>query len=368
MAKAKKRADGRYQQSISIGRDENGKLIRKVVYGTTRAELEQKVTELKLSLNSGKFVKNGDTMLIDYARAWLSTYKVNKGINTQAMYENIIEKHIEPSLGHYTLSEIRRSDIQQTISERSDKYRTCEQYRITLKQILDCAVEDGIIASNPCTRIELPTKPRSTKRALNDLEKQAISTAAFADMDKAFVWLIYFFGMRREEALAIMPADFDFKAMLLHVHKAIVFDGNTPVLSVTKNATSDRYINIPEQAVPFFKTYIANLKSMYLIHKENGELLTQSAYTKMWRRILKCMNEAVITEAEKKMNIKPISGLTAHIFRHNYATMLYYSGISIKKAAQLMGHANTKMIMEIYAHLDDEKENVSEKINNVISL
>ena len=55
-----------------------------------------------------------------------------------------------------------------------------------------------------------------------------------------------------------------------------------------------------------------------------------------------------LTDAEKKMNIKPISGLTAHIFRHNYATMLYYSGISIKKAAQLMGHANTKMIMEIF--------------------
>ena len=368
MAKTKKRADGRYQQSVYLGRDADGKKKYKVFYAKTRAELERIVIEFKTSGQSGKLIKNEDTLLIDYARAWLGTYKVNKGINTQAMYENIIEKHIEPSLGHYTLSEIRRSDIQQAISERADKYRTCEQYRLTLKQILDCAVEDGIIASNPCTRIELPAKPRSTKRALTDIEKLAISSAAFGDMDKAFVYLIYFFGMRREEALAIMPADFDFKKMLVHVHKAIVFDGNTPVISSTKNSTSDRYINIPEQSVPFFKGYLASLKSMYLIHKENGELLTQSAYTKMWRRILKCMNEAVITDSQKKLNIKPISDLTAHIFRHNYATMLYYSGISIKKAAQLMGHANTKMIMEIYAHLDDEKENVSEKINTIISL
>ena len=48
--------------------------------------------------------------------------------------------------------------------------------------------------------------------------------------------------------------------------------------------------------------------------------------------------------------------------------MLYYSGISLKKAAQLMGHSNTKMIMEVYSHLDDEKENAAEKINASIAL
>lgn len=48
--------------------------------------------------------------------------------------------------------------------------------------------------------------------------------------------------------------------------------------------------------------------------------------------------------------------------------MLYYSGISIKKAAALMGHTDTKMIMQVYAHLDDEKEQTSEKINACIKM
>lgn len=69
-----------------------------------------------------------------------------------------------------------------------------------------------------------------------------------------------------------------------------------------------------------------------------------------------------------KKEICPITDLTAHIFRHNYATMLYYSGISIKKAAALMGHTDTKMIMQVYAHLDDEKEQTSEKINACIKI
>lgn len=69
-----------------------------------------------------------------------------------------------------------------------------------------------------------------------------------------------------------------------------------------------------------------------------------------------------------KKEICPITDLTAHIFRHNYATILYYSGISIKKAAALMGHTDTKMIMQVYAHLDDEKEQTSEKINVCIKI
>lgn len=48
--------------------------------------------------------------------------------------------------------------------------------------------------------------------------------------------------------------------------------------------------------------------------------------------------------------------------------MLYYSGISQKKAVELMGHSDLKMIMEVYAHLDEQKEAVRDKINNAIAL
>ena len=88
----------------------------------------------------------------------------------------------------------------------------------------------------------------------------------------------------------------------------------------------------------------------------------------MWESIVNKMNVAESTDDEKSMKQKPINGLTAHIFRHNYATMLYYSNISLKKAAQLMGHSDTKMIMDVYAHLDDKQENVVNKINDLIAL
>ena len=76
------------------------------------------------------------------------------------------------------------------------------------------------------------------------------------------------------------------------------------------------------------------------------------------------LNAAVATDDDPE----PIQGLTGHIFRHNYATMLYYSGISEIKAVELMGHADGKMIREIYAHLQEERENTVDRLDAEIVL
>ena len=67
---------------------------------------------------------------------------------------------------------------------------------------------------------------------------------------------------------------------------------------------------------------------------------------------------------EKGSIIKGIhaTDLTPYVFRHEYATILYYSGIDIKEAARLMGHADIKMILEIYAELDSKKSSATSKL------
>lgn len=67
-------------------------------------------------------------------------------------------------------------------------------------------------------------------------------------------------------------------------------------------------------------------------------------YVKMWERTVKKMNDAVTPDKEKLVGAEPITGLTAHIPRHNYCTMLYCSGISQKKAVELMGHKHRQEV------------------------
>ena len=143
----------------------------------------------------------------------------------------------------------------------------------------------------------------------------------------------------------------------------------TPVIKEgAKSDAGNRSIPIPESAVAFLRDFLKAVDTFYLFPGKNAETLSKTQYVKMWARIIKKMNDAVTSDREKIIGAEPISDLTAHIFRHNYCTMLYYSGISQKKAVELMGHSDIKMIMEVYAHLDEKKEAVQEKLNTAIAL
>lgn len=76
--------------------------------------------------------------------------------------------------------------------------------------------------------------------------------------------------------------------------------------------------------------------------------------------------EIIKKEIEKLENEKLI--FTYYTLRHSFCTMMYYAGINIKEAQRIMGHSSAKMVYDIYSHLDEERENTDEKINNYISI
>ena len=80
-----------------------------------------------------------------------------------------------------------------------------------------------------------------------------------------------------------------------------------------------------------------------------------TGYLKDWGRIKKKLEAVLGHETD----------LTMYCFRHNYASSLYYAGISLKEAQRLMGHQSYKMIMDVYAHLDAEKEDTAAKLNAI---
>ena len=69
------------------------------------------------------------------------------------------------------------------------------------------------------------------------------------------------------------------------------------------------------------------------------------------------------------VNVKSKISFTPHIFRHTYATNLYYAGIDIKSAQYLPGHSSLDMTLRIYTHLDSKRSNnmAREKIKNFFS-
>jgi integrase len=82
------------------------------------------------------------------------------------------------------------------------------------------------------------------------------------------------------------------------------------------------------------------------------------------------MNKAVGYVPRSRNSIpKQFTDLTPHIFRHNYCTMLCYQvpKISTKMIAKLMGDTE-KVVLEVYSHICEEKENVKETVNEALVL
>jgi site-specific recombinase XerD len=57
--------------------------------------------------------------------------------------------------------------------------------------------------------------------------------------------------------------------------------------------------------------------------------------------------------------------LTPHMLRHNYCTELCYQvpAISTKMIARLLGD-DERMVLEVYSHIQEEKEDLQHAINN----
>ena len=89
-------------------------------------------------------------------------------------------------------------------------------------------------------------------------------------------------------------------------------------------------------------------------------MLTKQALKTHLNAFLNTLNKD-IKEDKNKIHF------TYYNLRHSYGTMLYYSGIGLKKAQELMGHSSAKMLYEIYAHLDEERENAKSSIDNYIN-
>lgn len=369
MPKYKKRPDGRYATTVLTGYKDDGRPHNVFLSAKTEKELKEKILEVKMKMKTGLMVKSSEMPLKKYASEWLDTYKSSVGIKTKEMYKSAVNTYIIPELGHIPLDKLHRSDVQSLINSNQEHPRTCEIIKMTLVQILNSAIDDKLLFENVAKKTTLPKRHKAEKRALTDLEKKAITKADFSEQERAFVLLLFYFGIRKGEALALTRHDIDLKNNILTINKSIVFDKNRPIVKMgAKSDAGNRSIPIPQSALPFFRSFLKTMDSFYLFPGKSFDTLSQTQYRTMWNRIVKKMNSAVTSDKEKKLHSEPITGLTAHIFRHNYCTMLYYSGISQKKAVELMGHSDVSMIMEVYAHLDEKKEAVQKKLDKAISL
>lgn len=341
---------------------------KRITSKKSSADLEKKVAEYKNKLaQNEQAAKLSNISFGEYAEEWLSVSKASREYNTRRMYQTVINSCFD-DIKDIPLAKITHSHFQKCINAKIDHPRTCQQISVTFKQIIKSAVRDHYLPhtalADILVDISLPKYKKPLKRPLSDLEKEAIQKADLDPRKRAFISILYYCGLRKGEALALTANDFDFRSKELSITKTWV-DGT--IKPYPKSDNGIRVIPLPDAAVPKIKPFVLS-EPGYIFHGLDQEIMTGNAYRRMWESIIVSLNIALgyDPQAKKNRKEKQITDLTAHIFRHNYCTELCYQipSISTKKIAQLLGD-NEKMVIEVYSHLVEEKENTSEAINNI---
>lgn len=342
---------------------------KRITSKKSSADLEKKVIAFKQELENKGVVQVSNITFGEYSRTWLDLYKSNKEMNTQRMYKSCVNKYLAP-LDDIRLVDIKHSHFQQIINSNKEHPKTCKNIRLTFTQIIKSAVRDRYLPHSAILDItediSMPKYIKPQKRALTALEKQALMDADLDDMKRAFVTVLYYTGVRRGEALALTVEDFDWKDKTVSISKVIIFDGNTPELKpYPKSDNGVRHIPLPDACISILKPYVDSCEGFLFKGKEKP-LMTESAYKRMWQSIITSLNIALgyNPQAKKNRMDKPITDLTAHRLRHNYCTQLCYQipSISTKMIARLMGDTE-KVVLDVYSHILEEKEDVSGAIN-----
>lgn len=340
----------KYSKRLSFGYDENGDRIRKYFYYDTKAELEQQIEEYRKTL---RISTSGKITFKDYADRWLETYKSNRQPATYNMYQHSIS--LMKDIHSAPLYAINNTDCQEIINEYRDKPRTCAILSLTMKSIFKKAVEDGKIDRNPCVGLELPKYRAKEKRALTDTEKEAIRNADLKPAERLFVSLLYTYGLRPSEAFALEHKDITRASIT--VNKALGYDKHRSYVKETKTGDT-RTLPMTDKV---YEDYLAVGVGDGLIFRDSfGNRLSKTTAEKFKRNV---MSKIMVAQGFD-------SNLTAYVFRHNRITDLVYDGvmtgkITTKMVAKLMGNSE-KMVMDVYSHLKDEKEDVQSLYNSIV--
>ncbi|MDR2648742.1 MAG: site-specific integrase [Clostridiales bacterium] len=354
MTRLKKRSDGRYQKFIRYT-DSDGNSKRKPVYGRTLRQLEEKVQKA-IEEEKCKPGSCGGLTVGEWARTWLKTDKPDISYNTRKMYEIVINTYIVPAIGHLPLALVQLDDIQELLNASSDNghKRTAQQIYITLRQIFERARKRNYIIKNPTLDAERPLYKKPDKRSLSDEEVQMVKQAPMLLKEKTFILLLLHTGLRRGEALALTRADLDMKNNCINVHKSLYFEINRPFIKPPKSKSGTRKVPIINELKPILAEYLLSQNGSVLFPSASGEFMSQTAFRRFWVKIIKSLNEAGATASD----------ITLHIFRHTFCSCLVRTGVAIKDAQYILGHASARITLDWYTHFDPKAtENVRNRLN-----
>jgi len=351
----------RFRQAQRIGKD--------------RRQAEQTRLSLIRKIASGEFqFKNApqaidpenDVTLREYFETFKDTHLRNSvRPSTAESYVGNFKLHILPVLGDLRLSQITPKRISEFIvglmtkrgkgnNHRKDKPLSKSTIRLQiayLRKVLNKALKEGRIASNPASRVgEEYKQAANLHEDINPLTESEIESYLKAAR-KEDPQYYYFFalalqaGLRAGESAALNWEEVNLDKKRIHIRRTLTKDGK---LGPPKSKKSVRFVKLTDSLAQELHKWKKEQKDKY----GNVPYVLCSLSGKARININHCRK--VHSDILKELGIRKIR---LHDLRHTYATFLLQKGASVAWVSRQMGHSSIQVTVDTYFHyLPDEDD------------
>ena len=315
----------------------------------TRREATAFEVQQRADRSRGSWIdpRGGKLTLRAFAELWMDQ-KADLTPATRVLYEGELRLHILPGLGDIELARLSPSDVRTWHAKMSKGTRpgpvgVAKCYRL-LRAVLNTAVDDELIAKNPCS-IKNAGVERSPERPIATVPELETLAAVVEPRYHAMVLLAAWCSLRLGELLGLTRRDIDL------LHGTIRVKGQRQeVKGATgprkpKSSAGLRTVTIPPPVVAQIERHIDEFSEPgadgFVFTGPNGGPLRRATFYKAWSSAL------VAAGIEKPL--KP------HDLRHTGNTLAAATGASTKELMARMGQSSPRAAL-LYQHATEDRD------------
>lgn len=346
-----KRKDNRWEARYQIGYDENGKVKYGYCYAKTYQEAKEKQNKAKANVLLGlpKMNKTKKTPFTTCCNEWIQLNRTRVKESTYSKYRTVVEKHIIPELGGFSVDCISTTLIERfgfsLLSGKNLSSKTVKDILVILNSIIKY-MQKHYPESNRNIEIIYPKEQHHEMRVLSPEEQTLLINELIFEMDvyKFGILLSLVTGLRLGELCALKWKDISIQEKTLTVSSTMqriidyknISDCKTKIiLCEPKSFNSFRIIPLPDCILPFCNKFVMNRGERFVLSNDRKEYTEPRT---MQYQLSKILMKCKIHDAH------------FHTLRHTFATRCVEADFEIKSLSEILGHSSPKITLERYVH------------------
>ncbi len=213
-----RRKNGSYMVQLTV----DGKRVTK--YFKTKKEANAWRIESLHKIQSGLFYAGPRLTLSEFFEEWLIARTDSIKPKTLFQYRQIVEQHINPTLGNIKVNELQPAQIQALYNNKVESGTNVRTVRL-IHSVLHCALNHalrlGIIYRNPSDAVYKPTIKKREMQVLDEQQVRSLLIAARGNRLEMLYKVAITTGLRKGELLALKWSDLDWDTHQLNVQRQV---------------------------------------------------------------------------------------------------------------------------------------------------